>query len=171
MDCKMMDDITEVIGRMSLFANGHQLIFIVLGGLVLLSTSGYFVMFIFKMYGLKPPSADNLPSTDKTAGTENSPPPEKASQSGQPGATDEDRRYGKVFGKCENLIIYTLILLGGYTALALIFTGKTIVRSTDKEKMSVYHLAGTMINTGYSILIAFIIKFFIGKIIPFSSGS
>ncbi len=55
-----------------------------------------------------------------------------------------------------------------YTALALIFAGKAIVRSEDKEKLSVYHLAGTMINTAYSILLAFIIKYIIGKITAFS---
>jgi hypothetical protein len=85
-----------------------------------------------------------------------------------PDTETQDRLYGIIFGKCENIIIFILILLEGYTALALIFAGKAIVRSEDKEKLSVYHLAGTMINTAYSILLAFIIKYIIGKISAFS---
>ena len=52
-------------------------------------------------------------------------------------------------------------------ALALIFTGKAIVRNEDKEKLSVFHLAGTMINTAYSILVSFLVKYLIGKLAVF----
>jgi hypothetical protein len=84
-----------------------------------------------------------------------------------PQADSEDKLYGIIFGKCENVIIYILVLLEGYTALALIFTGKAIVRNEDKEKLSVFHLAGTMINTAYSILVSFLVKYLIGKLAVF----
>jgi len=116
-----------------------QIVVITIGLLFLLFTSGRVVRTTFNKIGI------NMPTP-----------------------SEQDMLYGKIFGKCENVIIFTMILLGGYTALALIFAGKTIVRSEDKEKVSVFHLAGTMINTAYSILIAFIVKFFIGKITAFS---
>lgn len=48
---------------------------------------------------------------------------------------------GFVVGKCENLLILTFMLLGAYTALALIFAAKTIVRSEDMRKNSLYFLS------------------------------
>jgi len=137
MDFKIFDSIT--ITSIFAFSKSHQLFVIVIGILVLLSTSGIVVINTFKKIGIE------LPDTET-----------------------QDRLYGIIFGKCENIIIFILILLEGYTALALIFAGKAIVRSEDKEKLSVYHLAGTMINTAYSILLAFIIKYIIGKITAFS---
>lgn len=119
----------------------NQLSFIVVGFLWLWLTSGRVVAFTFKKLGITVPKAPDQETLK------------------------QDKLYGKIFGKCENVIIYILVLLEGYTALALIFAGKTIVRNEDKDKVSsVYHLAGTMINTAYSILIAFIIKYLIGKI-------
>ena len=38
-----------------------------------------------------------------------------------------------IVGKCENLLIPTLIIFGAYTALAIIFTAKTIVRAEDMK--------------------------------------
>jgi hypothetical protein len=65
---------------------------------------------------------------------------------------------GFVVGKCENLLILTFMLLGAYTALALIFAAKTIVRSEDMKKNSLFFLSGTMINVTYSVIIGLIIK-------------
>ena len=64
-----------------------------------------------------------------------------------------------IVGKCENLLIPTLIILDAYTALAIIFTAKTIVRAEDmKSENTLYFLAGTMINFTYSVCIGIIIK-------------
>lgn len=71
---------------------------------------------------------------------------------------------GFVVGKCENLLILTFMLLGAYTALALIFAAKTIVRSEDMRKNSLYFLSGTMINVTYSVIIGLIIKALIENI-------
>ncbi|MDD2272054.1 MAG: hypothetical protein PHP95_02790 [Desulfuromonadaceae bacterium] len=135
----MIDAVTNSISSILAFISSNQLSLIFIGIILLLSTSGLVVVTTFKIMGIKLPQA----------------------------ADSDDKRYGIIFGKCENIIIYILILLEGYTALALIFTGKAIVRNEDKEKLSVFHLAGTMINTAYSILIAFLFKYLIGKLTAF----
>ena len=54
------------------------------------------------------------------------------------------------------------MILEAYTALALIFAAKTIVRKEDLNKNSLFFLAGTMINVTYSIMVGLIIKILIG---------
>ena len=61
----------------------------------------------------------------------------------------EVRDTGFVIGKCENLLILTFMLLEAYTALALVFAAKAIVRREDMSKNSLFFLAGTMINITY----------------------
>ena len=41
---------------------------------------------------------------------------------------------GFVVGKCENLLILTFMFLNAYTALALVFAAKAIVRREDMSK-------------------------------------
>ena len=67
------------------------------------------------------------------------------------------RDTGFIIGKCENFIIVTFMLLGAFTALALIFAAKAIVRKEDMSKDTLYFLAGTMVNVTYSIFVALII--------------
>ena len=74
------------------------------------------------------------------------------------------RDTGFVIGKCENVLILTFMLLEAYTALALIFAAKAIVRREDMSKNSLYFLAGTMINVTYSIIIGVVIKIIINAI-------
>ncbi len=69
---------------------------------------------------------------------------------------------GYIIGKCENLLILTFMVLEAYTALALVFTAKTIIRKEDISKNSLFYLAGTMINVTYSIMIGFAIKLLMG---------
>lgn len=77
-------------------------------------------------------------------------------------ADSKIRDTGVIVGKCENLLIPTLIILDAYTALAIIFTAKTIVRAEDmKSENTLYFLAGTMINFTYSVCIGIIIKIII----------
>ena len=73
----------------------------------------------------------------------------------------EARDTGFVIGKCENLLILTFMLLDAYTALALVFAAKTIVRKEDMSKNTLFFLAGTMINVTYSIMIGLVIKLLI----------
>lgn len=54
------------------------------------------------------------------------------------------------------------MFLDAYTALALIFAAKSIVRREDMSKNSLFFLAGTMINVTYSIMIGLAVKIVIG---------
>lgn len=76
----------------------------------------------------------------------------------------EVRDTGFVVGKCENLLILTFMVLEAYTALALIFAAKAMVRREDMSKNSLFFLAGTMINVTYSIMIGLIVKILIAII-------
>lgn len=70
----------------------------------------------------------------------------------------EERDTGFVIGKCENFLILTFMYLEAYTALALVFTAKAVVRREDISKNTLFFLAGTMINVTYSIMMGFIVK-------------
>ncbi len=66
---------------------------------------------------------------------------------------------GTIIGKCENFIIIVFILSNEITALAIIFTAKSIVRAEDIKKDPEYYLAGSIINFTFSLLMAYIIKY------------
>lgn len=70
---------------------------------------------------------------------------------------------GFIIGKCENFLILTFMVLEAYTALALVFTAKAVIRREDMSKNSLFFLAGTMINVTYSIMIGFAVKLLIGN--------
>jgi hypothetical protein len=74
---------------------------------------------------------------------------------------EEARDTGVVVGKCENLLVLTLVLLGAYTALSIIFAGKAFVRREDLKTNSLYYLAGTMVNVTYSLLVALAVRFLV----------
>ena len=62
-------------------------------------------------------------------------------------------RSGLLIGKCENILVVTLVLLDGLTAVALIFTAKSLIRR-DAVADTEYLLGGTLVNVTYSIHIA-----------------
>lgn len=68
---------------------------------------------------------------------------------------------GLIVGLCENILIITFILVEAYTALALVFTAKSIVRSRAMQDKPEYYLVGTMVNVTFSILMGFVIKTFL----------
>lgn len=72
--------------------------------------------------------------------------------------TDEQRDTGKVIGKCENVLVLTLIVANAYTALGLIFAAKSIVRKEDMSSDdTTYYLAGTLLNFTYSVVVGGIV--------------
>lgn len=65
---------------------------------------------------------------------------------------------GAIIGKCENLLVFALILAGAYTALAVIFAAKSIIRREDMTSGdTLYYLAGTMVNFTYSVVFALLV--------------
>jgi hypothetical protein len=71
----------------------------------------------------------------------------------------QTRDTGFVIGICENFLILTFILVGEFTALALIFAAKGIIRKDDFHENSLYFLACTMVNFTYSIFIGMLMLF------------
>jgi Flp pilus assembly protein protease CpaA len=67
--------------------------------------------------------------------------------------TESDRDIGTVIGKCENVLILTFMVVGAYTALAVIFAAKSIVRKDDMQNNSRYYLGGTLTNVTYSVAV------------------
>lgn len=86
-----------------------DLIIVLLGYLILLSTSGLIVKFILRRV---------------------------EHEKGQEIASKTELDTGFIIGKCENILIVSLVLVNAYTALALIFTAKTIIRADDIKKNS-----------------------------------
>ena len=64
----------------------------------------------------------------------------------------------------KNILVFVFIIFDQYTALALIFTAKTVVRAEAIRADPLYYLAGTMINVTYSIIIALIVKYILNMI-------
>ncbi len=114
-----------------------QAVILIAGYMILLGTSGKLVNYILSSISTEPMSHT---------------------------ISKEVRDTGFVVGKCENLLIMTFMFLNAYTALALIFAAKAIVRREDMSKNSLFFLAGTMINVTYSILAGLIIKLLIENI-------
>mgnify|MGYP006292129739 CR=1 FL=1 len=111
-----------------------DVIIVVAGALVLLATSGRVLMAVYRRVGEENVLVD---------------------------LDEEARDTGVVVGKCENLIILALVLLGAYTALSIIFAGKAFVRREDLKTNSLYYLAGTMVNVTYSLLVALAVRFLV----------
>lgn len=68
------------------------------------------------------------------------------------------RDLGMIIGKCENLLAISFIIAGEFTALALIFAAKSIVRMEDIKEDPEYYLGGTIVNFTYSVLAGLVIK-------------
>lgn len=67
---------------------------------------------------------------------------------------EADADTGRAIGKVENALVLTLVLLGAYTALGLVFTAKSIVRWQDMDsENTTYYLTGSVANFTYSLLV------------------
>ena len=81
------------------------------------------------------------------------------------GIGSEVKDTGFVIGKAENVLVYVLIFAGAYTALALIFAAKSLVRREDiTSGDTTYYLAGTMVNFTYSVVLAQIVAVVVGRV-------
>ncbi|QLG63973.1 hypothetical protein HUG12_03535 [Halorarum salinum] len=70
------------------------------------------------------------------------------------GVNEGQRDTGRVVGKCENVLVLTLVFVGAYTALGLVFAAKSIVRREDMTSGdTTWYLAGTLVNFTYSIVV------------------
>jgi hypothetical protein len=140
------------------FISTHKLlcniIIIFAGYSILLLTSGKVLMFILSKVKSEKQDQKNSENTSN----------ENKESKNNPLADKKALDTGKIIGKCENILILSLVLAQAYTALALIFAAKTIIREEEIKNNSLYFLAGTMINVTYSILVGLILNFIILQI-------
>lgn len=68
---------------------------------------------------------------------------------------------GRVIGFFERFIILTFVLLNQYTALAFIFSAKSIARFKELEdrKFAEYYLVGTLASVSFALSCGLIMKF------------
>jgi hypothetical protein len=59
-----------------------------------------------------------------------------------------------VIGKCENIITVSFVLAGEATGLALVFTGKSLVRAEEIKKNPGFFLGGTLVNLVWAMVVA-----------------
>ncbi len=138
-----------------LIQNNFFLLIVVAGAFFLLATSGKFVNKMMNLiYNKSIQEISSVSDEHQTNGLTTN--------------TAEDERIildristGLIIGKCENIIILLLTLTNSYTAIALIFTAKTIIRKEDIGKNSMFFLAGTLLNVTYSLIVSFLIVIFI----------
>lgn len=71
---------------------------------------------------------------------------------------ERDRDVGVIVGKAENILLPTFILAEAYTALALIFAAKGLVRKDDMDNDTLYYLGASMTNITYSIVVGVLIR-------------
>lgn len=65
---------------------------------------------------------------------------------------DEDT--GWLIGKLENILVLTLVIIGEWTALSIVFAAKSFVRREDiSSGNTTYYLAGTLLNFTYAVLV------------------
>jgi len=134
-----------------LLQNTYFLLIVVGGAFFLLATSGKFVNQMMNLIY-------NKSIQEISAATEE----HKSSELNPKSTVDEqiilDRiSTGLIIGKCENIIILLLTITNSYTAIALIFTAKTIIRKEDIGKNSMFFLAGTLLNVTYSLIVSYLI--------------
>lgn len=73
---------------------------------------------------------------------------------------------GLWIGLCEFILILLFVFVDEYTAIAIIFAAKELVRAEDIKKNPTYYLLGTLLNVTLSILSAIIIKQLVTSYFP-----
>ncbi len=76
----------------------------------------------------------------------------------------QSKDVGTWIGLCEFVLILLFVFLHEYTAIAIVFAAKEIVRSGEVREDPSYYLLGTLLNVSLSILFALILKFQAGAL-------
>jgi len=73
------------------------------------------------------------------------------------------RKAGMIIGIFERFIVLTFVLLSQYSAIAFIFTAKSIARFEElkNREFSEYYLIGTLSSISFAILCGEIMKWII----------
>lgn len=69
------------------------------------------------------------------------------------------RDVGTWIGLCEHFLVVSFVLADEYTAIALVFAAKELVRADRVKDDPGYYLLGTLLNITLSILFGLALKF------------
>jgi len=78
---------------------------------------------------------------------------------------DSELGRGALIGTLERWIVFLLVLLNQYTALAFVIAAKSIMRykkMEDDRKFGEYFIAGTLASIAAALLVGVLVKFAIG---------
>lgn len=73
---------------------------------------------------------------------------------------------GTWIGLCEHFLIVTFVLVDQYTAVALVFAAKELVRSDKIREQPSYYLLGSLLSVSFAILFAVLTKLALERAIP-----
>jgi len=65
---------------------------------------------------------------------------------------------GTWIGLCEFFLVVSFVLVGEYTAIALIFAAKELVRADRIREQPSYYLLGTLLNISFALLTGILLK-------------
>lgn len=65
---------------------------------------------------------------------------------------------GTWIGLCEYFLVVSFVLVGEYTAIALIFAAKELVRADKVREQPSYYLLGTLLNISFALLTGILLK-------------
>lgn len=66
----------------------------------------------------------------------------------------EETNPGRVVGKLEDVLVVSFVIVEAYTALALVFAAKGIVRVEGGRERASYYILGTLANFTWALLVA-----------------
>lgn len=66
---------------------------------------------------------------------------------------EEEKNPGRVIGKLEDFLIVTFIILEAYTALAIVFGAKSVVRAELGRPRASYYILGTLANFTWALTV------------------
>lgn len=76
----------------------------------------------------------------------------------QPQSPTDHTGVGRVIGKCENLLVFALVLLCSFEGLGLVLAAKSIARMDAMRKNPSYYLGGTLLNFVWSLFVSLALR-------------
>lgn len=77
-----------------------------------------------------------------------------APNAANPSSPTDEAGVGRVIGKCENALVFIMVMLGAHDGLGLVLAAKSIARLDAMRKNPSYYLGGTLVNFVWSLSIA-----------------
>lgn len=70
---------------------------------------------------------------------------------------------GFVIGKLEDVMVVTFVILQAYTALALVFAAKSIIRRDPEDSHESYYVLGTLANFTWALVVAVLASLYLAR--------